>query len=250
VKSSASFVKREAVALASAFSFFSRVPVPLRTFEPERAAFYLPLVGYALGGFLVGSGLLLSRVFDSWLTSALLLALQYYLANYFHFDGLLDTADALSAPVSKEKRLAILKTPEVGVLGFLFGFFFLLTEFLLFHRLIEAGLWWGVALRPAAGRLTMALVGFLGEAAKREGLGALFLRRARWRFLSAQIFWAPVFFFFPLAGFVTMLLALPILLHFRCSFGGLTGDLLGASEELAEWVFTAVLVVGLNPGVW
>lgn len=245
-----SFWRREAVALASAFSFFSRLPVPGRTFDLARGALYLPLVGYALGGILVGVGLLLLRVFDFWLTAALLLALQYFLANYFHFDGLLDTADALAAPVSRERRLAILKTPEVGVLGFLFGFFFLLTEFLLFVALVRAGLWWGVYLRPAAGRLNMALVGLLGEPAKREGLGALFLRSVRGRFFLAQLLWAPVFFFFPLAGLATMCAAPLLVWAFSRSFGGLTGDLLGASEEISEWVFTAALVVGLSLGAW
>jgi len=207
-------------------------------------------VGYILGGALYVFGQSLEDILDPWLLAALLLVFQYYWANYFHFDGLLDAADALAAPVSTTKRLRILKTPEVGVLGFLFGFFFLLTEFLMVAEMVRSDLWWGLAVRPVAGRLVMNMVGFLGRPAKTEGLGYLFGQGSKLRLFLSQVFWAPVFYLFPWAGLLAMASAMGLVCFWQEQFGGLTGDLFGASEELGEWVFSLVLVVGLGLGAW
>ncbi len=244
------FVFREAQALASALVFFSRFPWRLKNFDLARGVLYVPVVGYLLGMALYGLGQGLEDILDPWLLAALLLAFQYYCSNYFHFDGLLDAADALAAPVSQAKRLKILKTPEVGVLGFLFGFFFLLTEFLLVAALVRADLWWGLALRPVAGRLVMGVVAFLGRPAKREGLGHLFLETSLSRLFFSQLFWAPIFYGFPLAALGALLTAPLMAWFWQDQFGGLTGDLLGASEELGEWAFSLALVVGLGLGAW
>jgi len=244
------FFRQEVQALASAVAFFSRFPLRPRPFDLERGVFYLPLLALVFGALLYGVGTLLEDLLDPLLLGALLLSVQYWGTNYFHFDGLIDTADALAAHVSISERLRLLKTPEVGVLGFLFGFFFLLTEFLMVATFVREALWWAIFLRPLVGRLVMLLVGFLGEPAKREGLGLLFLKSRRWRLLMTQLFWVPVFYLYPLPALGLICLGPLMLECWRHNFGGLTGDLLGATEELAEWIFSLALTIGLGLGSW
>jgi len=243
-------VKQEVRAFLTALAFFTRLPIPIRRFCLPESAFYLPLLGYFLGAFLAFAGWFWSSVLNPWLLALFILALQYYLANFFHFDGLLDMVDALAAFGGVEKRLAVLKTPEVGALGLLFGFFFLLGEFLMMKEVVAQGLWGVILLRPAAGRLLLSLVALWGRPAKKEGLGVIFLKHTKRRFILAQIFWIPILVLTPWAGLITMCLVIPLVLKFQRNFGGLTGDLLGASVEIGEWVFLAVVVLGLKGASW
>ncbi len=237
---------REMQAFLTAFSFFTRIPVQVAYFRIEESVFYLPIVGYLLGAVLYFFARVLSPGLNSWLLAWVLLVLQYYFANYFHFDGLLDTVDALAFHGNKKQKLEILKVPEIGVLGFLFAFFFLLGEFLLLREVIIAKAYWIIAVRPAAGRLTIGIMASFGKPAKDEGLGSLFLKGVNKRLFLSQVFWIPIFFFAPLPGLCAICISLILVWRFNREFGGLTGDMFGAGEEIAEFVFLAIFVLGLK----
>ncbi len=244
------FLRSEKEAFLTALSFFTRFPIHIEYFRIEEAVFYLPIIGYLLGIILYIFAKIFSFILNSWLLAWLILVVQYYFANYFHFDGLLDTVDALALHGDKKQKLEILKTPEIGVLGFLFGFFFLLGEFLLIREVIVKKAYLIIAIRPAVGRLIIGIMAFFGKPAKNEGLGFLFLRKFNKRFIWNQIFWIPVFFIAPLAGMSTVLLSLILLWKFKREFGGLTGDMLGAGEELAEFIFLVTFLLGARCIKW
>ncbi|WP_168719064.1 adenosylcobinamide-GDP ribazoletransferase [Thermosulfurimonas marina] len=236
-------LKEEWSALWGAFSFFTRLPLRPLAFSPDRFVLYLPLVGAFLGGvnFLLGKTLL-SPYGPEALAFGLLLV-QYFLANYFHFDGLLDTLDALAAQGDRRRRLEILKGPEIGALGFLFGFFHLLGQFLALKALLVRGLG-PVFFKPLLGRWFILWGLIFGRPAKEEGLGALFFgKRALFRAglalvpLSLFLFW-----FYPWETVVLWFLAYGITKFLERVFGGLTGDHLGALCELGEALFLLSLL--------
>ncbi len=239
-------------ALAVALSFFTRLPLSGKNFDLQRAVLYLPVVGLLLGGIAYFSAwfLLFHTPLGVDLVALLVLALSYYLADYFHFDGLLDMVDALAAGGDRSRKLKLLKTPEVGALGVLFSFFFLLGEFLLVRALLQQKILTALWARALVGREALALMALLGSPAKKEGLGFLFLQGARRRIMLTQIGWLPLIYYAPLASGATMLLVW--WLRGKCArdFGGLTGDLLGATLCLAQWLFLAVFLVGAGFRPW
>ncbi len=243
-------LREEWEALSSVFSFFTRLPLQPREFRLERGVLYLPLVGLFIGGVC----LLLIKGFSPLLKPPLLafvvLVTSYWLADYFHFDGLIDTVDALAAGGDPKRRLTILKTPEVGALGLLFAFFFLLGEYLLACELLKEGQSLVFGLRPVVGRQSLALLALLGEPAKRQGLGSLFLSTSRRRLRMIQLIWLPLLFLAPLPSSSCILLVLFLRTKFKRSFSGITGDLLGATVMLAQWLFLMVSLVGGQIPAW
>lgn len=237
-------LRDELSALATAFSFFTRLPLGGGDFRPTGAVLYLPLIGVFLGGlnwFLLK--VLLPR-YGPELAALVILLVQYFLANYFHFDGLLDTLDALSAGGPRERRLRILKSPEVGALGLLFGVLFLLGEWIFLKRALLEGLESAAFFKPLFGRWGLLFGMVFGRPAKSEGLGALFFgrgasERASLAFAALTLF---LLWFYP-RGTPLIFLALGgVTFHFRRVFGGLTGDLLGALCQLSEFLFLAIIV--------
>lgn len=236
--------REEGEAFKTALAFFTRLPVKETTFRPEAALTYLPLIGFLLGGILFGLEIALRPYWGPEVRALALLLVQYLGANYFHFDGLMDTLDALYAGEDRQRRLEVLKTPEVGALGFLFGFFFLLGEYLLLKILLSEGLSEVLFFKPLFGRLGLLAGVVFGKPARSEGLGRLFLsrqakRRAGPAFLFLFVF---LFWFFGLKVVVVSGGALMLVFYFTRKFGGLTGDLLGALCEVSELLFLALLV--------
>jgi adenosylcobinamide-GDP ribazoletransferase len=114
----------------STLSLVARFPVPLQS-KPDygAVAFFLPLVGLH-AGLLACAGAFIGLVaFGPGLLAALCALLAQYLAyNLFHFDGLLDTADAAGAFGDQAKRQAILKDPRIGAFAMFAGFMILAAK--------------------------------------------------------------------------------------------------------------------------
>ena len=111
----------------STLSLVARFPVPLRK-EPDyrSVAFFLPLVGLHAGLMACAGAFLGLILFGPGFLAALSSILSQYLAyNLFHFDGLLDTADAAGAFGDQEKRRSILKDPRIGAFAMFAGFMIL-----------------------------------------------------------------------------------------------------------------------------
>lgn len=237
-------LKEEFAALKTAFAFFTRFPVKEGVFRPEASLTYLPLVGAFLGGILY--------ILENWtrphlspeMRALVLLFVQYFLANYFHFDGLMDTLDALSAGADRKRRLEILKTPEIGALGFLFGFFFLLGEYLFLKKILAYGMSEVVFFKPLFGRLGLLAGMVFGRPAKSEGLGQIFLsHQAKNRAMPAfVVLFFFLFWFYALKVVLVSAGLLMMVSYFKQKFGGLTGDLLGALCEVSELLFLILLV--------
>ncbi len=243
-------LRREWEALSSAFSFFTRLPFKPGRFCLEQGVLYLPLVGLFLGAYSYFFVKFLKNLLNLKFLALFLLASLYYLADYFHFDGLLDTIDALAAGGGRERRLKVLKTPDVGALGLLFAFFFLLGEYLLVCETLKKEMIWPLILRPLVGREALAFLSLLSRPAKKEGLGFLFLSTSRRRLCLTQLFWLPLLWWEPLSTLVVLTFVLLWRIRLEMAFGGLTGDLLGATVMFSQWLFLAFSLVGGGKPPW
>lgn len=248
--------------MLSTLALVSRIPIPSRwyLFDASRVDVYLPLVGLIPSLALAGI-LQVSRWGnpDPMLFALVFLIPYYLLFNLFHFDGLLDTADAFLGAIPKEKREAILKDPRVGVYGLWTGVLYLVTKIYLFQKIVgypfPPEFSWEYFLFltfPISSRTAAALIPALFSPARKEGLGALVQHSALWRVLvgygcaAGLIFVAAGILYGIAVPTLSMLLyggicmALPFAVAgwvghvYQKNLGGYTGDALGAAIELTE----------------
>jgi len=226
-------------ALWLALGFLTVLPTPalgnLAPGELRRASGYFPLVGWVVGIVLWVGYRLFFEVWPPGLAAAGVLVLWLGITGMLHLDGLLDAADALLPPVSRERRLAILKDRQVGSFAFGVGAGHLLLKL---EAIAAAGAG-PLLLAPVFARFAVLLPMKLFPAARSEGLGA----HARQGGLGlGTLFALPVFVLAPLAAGLALapLLAVAVFAHRR--LGGLSGDVYGALIELGELFFLLALL--------
>jgi len=243
-------------ALWLAFAFLSRLPVPawVHAFDEDtfrRSTVWYPLVGAVLGLLLGAATLIGEQVWPFGVALLVAMALDLRLSGAFHEDGLADTFDALGGGWTRERKLEILKDSRLGtygtlavVLGFLLRYTSLaaMPRELFLPALVASsaiGRWAGIALRawlpPIADR--PGLTGVLAQVGAREVRLGLAVA-------------APFLVWLGMASPLGLLLALGAVAlvialarrSFARSLGGTTGDLLGATNYLAQLaVLLAVL---------
>lgn len=227
--------------------------LPARSPEPTArlaagALRWAPVVGAALGavagGLLVGLAALGVPPLGAGLLAVGFLALA---TRGMHVDGLADTADGLGCYGPPERALAVMREGGVGAFAVVTLVVVLGVQAAALAELASTGpsAVAAVALAAAAGRAGFGWVARRGVAAARPGgLGALVA--------GSQPWWAPVAWWAALAGAGLALgpraaagvvlgaaLVVGLSWHTARRFGGMTGDVLGAANELAT---TAVLL--------
>lgn len=114
----------------STLSLVCRIPIPFScTFNVKRLDLWLPLTSLfqsLLFGLSLALFFLLFRSLGLSVLSALIV--YYGVFNLFHFDGLLDTADAFMGAFEREKRQEILKDPRLGVYAVFTGIIYLAAK--------------------------------------------------------------------------------------------------------------------------
>jgi adenosylcobinamide-GDP ribazoletransferase len=103
----------------AAFFFLTRIPVggyPYSDREWKWAAGWFPFVGLCLG-VLLAAVWRLAQALGPLPAAALVLAAGLLLTGAFHEDGLADTADALGGAPTRERLFEILKDSRIGTFG-------------------------------------------------------------------------------------------------------------------------------------
>ena len=249
--------------IATAFTMFSRVPMPRVEWKPEYMRYTLaslPLVGVVLGLVLAVWWLLCRWFsFDIILFGAGVALLPVLYTGGIHLDGYCDTVDALSSHAEPEKKREILKDPHVGafavigVASYLIGYFALASQLDGDHISTAILFCMPVMSRAVAGYISVSaqssgaglLSGMVDAAAETRTKNVLIV----WFALAALAMLAAS----PLAGlFVILGAALSGWLVGRMAkaqFGGMSGDLAGFLVQVGEIVMLMILIV-LQRVIW
>ena len=246
----------------AAVRFLTVLPVPSRARFTQTAetlptpiigSGYFPLVGLLLGALLALWALFLSVPLrlPSLLLAVLVLIAQILLTGGLHLDGLMDTCDGLFGGTSRERKLEIMRDSRVGSFGVLGGVCTLLFKFAAFVTLADSNYLLPLALLmvlPLA-RWAMVLTVYIFPSARAAGLGSDFrqtVTRPR-LIVAAVISLAVVLAVGRLPGlaawFGGTLAALLVGAWAMRVLGGLTGDIYGMIEEVAEMVALLLLVL-------
>ena len=236
--------------LVIAVSFLTRIPVPARINEDADIAQGVPwfsVVGAAVGlasAAVYGAAL---ELFPPFLAATLALLAAVLVTGAFHEDGLADTFDALVGGWTKEERMRILKDPTHGTYG---------VVALVLSLMVRAGAIatftgpLAIVALPAAHALSraasVALLGSMQSAG--QGLGASYAAAVTRSRAAAGVLIGLVIGY----GLIGDRLALAVAgvavstsiigLWARAKVGGITGDLLGANQQVAEITVLLVLV--------
>jgi adenosylcobinamide-GDP ribazoletransferase len=114
------FAARELRLVGVAMQFLTRVPVPMRRFDPDwlhASARHFPLVGALIGA---GAGAVLwgaAALWSAGIAALLSMAATAWLTGAFHEDGMADTCDGLGGASTRDRALAIMKDSRLGSYG-------------------------------------------------------------------------------------------------------------------------------------
>ncbi|NKB82496.1 MAG: adenosylcobinamide-GDP ribazoletransferase [Nitrospirales bacterium] len=234
-----------------AWNFLTIIPLPwsIHThLPPERLAASLgwyPFVGFVLGMMLVLSDRLLSAVLAQPLVNMLLVVLLVVITGGLHQDGLADTIDGLAGGKNPAHRLTILRDSRIGAIGATGLILALGLRYAGFVSLPPGGRESLLFCMPALGRWSMVIGSWKVAYPRLEGgVAAPFLQHISFRDLCL----ATMIIGIGLIGAINPLKAIVILLIVAVGirlmvwgasslFGGITGDILGAMNEVTELMF-------------
>ena len=221
-----------------------------------RSAACYPLVGLLLGMILWGAYWLLSHAFPRALCDGLVIVLLVILTGALHLDGLADTLDGLAAGKSAAERLQIMRDHRVGTFGAVGLILILGIKLLALNSLPEEVLGKALLVALALSRWSMIQLIYRAPYARPEGgLGKIFKEHVRkkemilatvFSLIAAMLlfrFWGALLWL--AVGFST----LGIQVFFARKIGGITGDVLGAANEIHE-VLALLLVSGIYHGIY
>ena len=234
-------------AFAAAIQFLLLSPAfirrPFTARELGRAVGFYPLAGLLLGALLALADLLLGRILPVGVRSALILTLWIALTGALHFDGFIDSCDGLLGGGTPDQRLAIMRDERAGAYGLAGGTLLLL---ILFSGLgaVQSLRWAVLLLAPVIGRWAMALSVVLFPYSRSAGLGRDIkdnagLEEAALSTVIALLVVLPLAWrlqsVVPLAALGLAAAIGWLVSQFSISrIGGLTGDIYGAINMIAE----------------
>lgn len=214
--------------------------------ELARSMFWFPWVGALLGLVYWATFQVLVKTAPDVAGAALLLALTVLSTRGLHLDGLADTLDGLGGGHTPETRLAIMKDSRLGTFGAVGLILVLLLKFAFFLGIAEQGKPAVLILFPVLSRWGMVLLAVLSPYARPEGgLGQAMTQGVSSSTLTGATLSALVFSFavFGIRGMALMagvgVLVMILVPYCRGKLGGITGDVLGAVNELGETLVLA-----------
>ncbi|KMY52031.1 adenosylcobinamide-GDP ribazoletransferase [Peribacillus loiseleuriae] len=237
--------------------FFTAIPVKkqLPMDEPfiRRAVQTFPLAGLTLGLLVSGS----LYVLIEWTPLSLLVIsfvvwlLTIILTGGLHLDGWMDASDAFFSYQDKEKRLEIMSDPRTGAFGVLSVIVLLSARFLFIYEIISRmnlDFYFLIILIPTLSKMVMGVLLYTIPLAKQDGLAAFFQRAAKKSSIQVYglyligVLLMAFYISIPLLymSLVMIIVACIFFLLIRRKsviwFGGITGDVLGASVEGVELI--------------
>jgi len=216
---------------------------------------FFPLVGMLIGILLV----LLRRIFyylavSSLVGDALVLIVWIWLSGGLHLDGFADSVDGFLGGHEKEEILKIMKDSSTGAKGVVALISLLLLKFVLLAEtplfLKDAALFF----TPTIGRWSMVIAAFLGKPTRlKNSMGKLFMDYVGWRevifaSLTMAVLGILLFrlYFLPLV-IIGIGILLLILKYCQKRIGGISGDILGATNEIVEvFILLTVCILGIK----
>ena len=237
------------------------------SFDQIADSFYIaPFIGLVIGCLSGFVAYFLALVFQPLLTGILALGFLLFITGLHHTDGLFDFGDGLMAHGNPERRLEVMKDLRIGVGGLGLGFIVLITTFLsiseisrlsspLYAPLIPESfsanallefflavplIIQSLIIAEVSAKLSMVVIATAGKPAKKESMALRVIQRMKNKgkftigIVLSLLFLIP----FQWIGIIGLLIGILVALLINYisvkRFNGITGDVMGATNDIAR----------------
>ncbi len=243
-------------ALRSGFGFLTTIPVGITMEGIEKLMkhiYLFPVVGAVVGLLLAGAGYASSAVLPPILTSFVVIISIYYLTGINHIDGLADFGDGVAAHGTREKKIAAMRDTAVGTGGMIFciiailGIFSSLVSIIEKKELLPYLLPSALIVAETCAKQNMITVAAFGKKLH-EGFGAMTVDNTKISDFAAGLVFTGVICYLALGSIgigaliVSQSAGLLVLNTANRHFGGVSGDIVGASNEMGR--LAALMFIG------
>jgi adenosylcobinamide-GDP ribazoletransferase len=176
------------------------------------------------------------------------IGLLAFLTRGLHLDGLSDTMDGLASGGTKERILEVMRDSRIGAFGVISLILIVGAKYYCLDQISDSSLPCSFIVMSVLGRNAMVLVCYRSSYARREGLAKPFVEHLRIHevavsFLSALGIALLLMRLQGIVAFVGIgLFSLGCRFFFKRRLGGITGDILGATNELSEVLCLVILI--------
>ncbi len=236
--------------LLAALQFLTRIPIRLRS-APDLAGSvpWFPIAGALIGAIVGGVAAGLMEVVPASVAAAVAVVVGVMMTGAFHEDGLADTADAMGGS-TPERRREILKDSRHGSYGVAAMCSTIVVRIVCVASLGPAAAFVGLVTAHTLGRGASVAAMVIAPNDPTDGLSGQYTRtlsrpRAALGVAAAILLGAVAVGWWVVPLTVAVAIgALLVSLIARRAFGGVSGDILGAIEQVGECL-VLVIVSGL-----
>ena len=235
--------------IGSIFSFLTIFPTSNANLETVAKYMYLfPIVGIAIGIFVGSIGYGLSFFLDPLIVSLLVVTSLAIITGIHHTDGLADFADGLMTKGTKEKKLSAMKDLSTGSAGIVAIVLYLIGLIVTISLVEGFQLFLAILLSEIVAKFSMVLMASIGKSAA-VGSNSPFVELMKNR--KKLVFTTIITLILLLvlggtSGFILFAVGTTMTLFLvglsTRSFGGITGDILGSTNELSRLACLLVFV--------
>ena len=227
--------------IGSVFSFLTIIPISNTNLETVAKYMYIfPIVGITIG-LIVGSFAFgLSFFLDPLIVALLVVGLLAIMTGIHHTDGLADFADGLMRKGNKEKKLQAMKDVSTGSAGIFSIVLYVVGMILALSLMSGYALFQAILLSEILAKFSMVLQASLGRSAA-VGSNSPFvkiMKDKRRLAIASIITLIPLIIIGGVSGLIVLGASIALTLFLiglsNRSFGGITGDVLGATNEITR----------------
>ncbi len=227
-------------------SFLSIIPYKRGRIEGAASSMYLfPAAGLLVGVIAGVVGWTVSLYTEPLLAGIVVATTLCIMTGLHHIDGLADMADGLMKNGSHKERIAAMRDMSTGTAGIVAVVLCLAFVVIAVSQRTGQDILYLVILSEVGAKYAMVVAAYAGRAAA-PGTGSLFCEAVNdRRLLFCTILWAvplilmPDIIVFVAVSFMTGII---LVLVSRYRFGGVTGDVLGATNEIGRATCMVVAV--------
>lgn len=241
-------------ALRSGFGFLSTIPVGITMEGIEnlmKHIYLFPVVGAVIGIILGIIAFLSLMIFPPMVVAILVVIAIYYFTGFNHIDGLADFGDGIAAHGTKEKKIAAMRDTAVGTGGIVFCVISLLGIFVSLVSIQEINVFLllpcALIVAETSAKQSMVTVAAFGRRLH-GGFGAMTVNNTKKSDLFLGTIFSVAVCYFVLgkigleAFIISQLAGLLVLNTANSHFGGVSGDVIGAANEIGR--LSVLLYIG------
>jgi adenosylcobinamide-GDP ribazoletransferase len=235
--------------IGSVFSFLTIIPTGNANLETIAKYMYLfPIVGIVIGLIVGAIGFGLSFYLEPLIVGLLVVTFLAIITGVHHTDGLADFADGLMAKGTREKKLTAMKDLSTGSAGIMAIVLYVVGLIIALSLSTGYQLFVAILLGETIAKFSMVLMASIGKSAS-LGSNSPFveLMKNRKKLAAATIITIiPLLLLGGTTGLVIFGVGITLTVFLVAmstrSFGGITGDVLGATNELTRLASILIFV--------